>query len=453
MKSKLWYVIVALLVTASILLAGCQPAAAEKPAQPPAAEKPAVEKPAVEEPAVEKPAVEEPAEASKVEIFSWWTAGGEAEGLNEMFKIYSAMYPNVEIINATVAGGAGTNAKAVLATRLAGGDPPDSFQLHAGLEVEKYSPEEYLQPIDDMFDPAVFPADLLTMLKYEGHYWSMPVNIHRSNVLWYNKTVFEEQGLEVPMTKEEFFTAAKALKAAGIIPVAMGTKDGWEAGHVFEGILAATMGAEDYRGLWNGTVSWEDPRVTEALEYFLEMMKYVNEDNAALTWDGAGEYFINNQAAMIIMGDWTAGWFASKNYSDYGWAATPGSDGIFVGLSDSFALPKGTPNEGNAMAWLEVCGSKAGQEAFNPAKGSICARTDCDNEAFKAVPETYDYLTSAAEAWATESIVPSVMHGAAAYESWTTEFKDAIALFASTGDVVGTQATLWAQCADAGVCK
>ena len=458
MKSKFWYILVTLLMVTSILLAGCQPAAttpAEEPAaEEPAAEEPAAEEPAAEEPAAEEPAAEEPAvEKSSVEIFSWWTAGGEAEGLNGMFKIYNELYPDVEIINATVAGGAGTNAKAVLATRLAGGDPPDSFQVHAGLEVEKYSPAEYLEPIDDMFDPSVFPADLLSMLEYEGHYWSMPVNIHRSNVLWYNKTVFEEQGLEVPMTKEEFFTVAQALQDAGIIPVAMGTKDGWEAGHVFEGMLAATMGADDYRGLWKGEVSWEDARVTEALEYFSEMMKYVNEDNAALTWDGAGEYFIANQAGMMIMGDWTAGWFASKAYSDYGWSATPGSNGIFVGLSDSFALPKGAPDEENAIRWLEVCGSKEGQEAFNPAKGSICARTDCDNEAFKAVPETYDYLTSAAEAWSTESIVPSVMHGAAAYESWTTEFKDAIALFASTGDVAGTQMTLQALCVDAGVCQ
>jgi len=58
------------------------------------------------------------APSGKLEIFSWWTAGGEAEGLAGMFSAYKKLYPNVEIVNATVAGGAGTNAKAVLATRL-----------------------------------------------------------------------------------------------------------------------------------------------------------------------------------------------------------------------------------------------------------------------------------------------------------------------------------------------
>ncbi|NMC55448.1 MAG: extracellular solute-binding protein [Chloroflexi bacterium] len=454
-KSKFWYLTMALVLAASMLLVACQPAA---PAEEPAAEQPAAEQPAAEQPTAVPAAPEQPAEApaaepSQLEIFSWWTAGGEAEGLNAMFEVYSSMYPEVEIVNATVAGGAGTNAKAVLATRLQGGDPPDSFQVHAGLEVEKYEPTTYLQPLDDMFDPSVFPADLLKMLEYEGHYWSMPVNIHRSNVLWYNKTVFEENGLEVPTTIDEFFAACDTLKAAGIIPVTMGTKDGWEAAHVFEGMLAATLGAEDYRGLWTGEVPWTDPRVTEALEYFQRMMTYVNEDHAALTWDGAGEYMLSNQAAMMIMGDWAAGWFASKGYSDFGWAATPGSGGIFVGLSDSFALPQGVPNEEAAKQWLEVCGSKEGQEAFNPKKGSICARTDCDPEAFKVVPETYEYLTSAAEDWATNAIVPSVVHGAASIESWATDFKDTITLFVSSGDVAGAQEALQGLCVDAAVCE
>src|SRR5512146_1762332 len=63
----------------------------------------------------------------RLEIFSWWTAGGEAEGLAALFDIYRARVPTAYIINATVAGGAGSNAKAVLRTRMLGGNPPDSF--------------------------------------------------------------------------------------------------------------------------------------------------------------------------------------------------------------------------------------------------------------------------------------------------------------------------------------
>ena len=40
----------------------------------------------------------------QLEIFSWWTAGSEAAGLEELFAAFSAVAPDVEIINAAVAG-------------------------------------------------------------------------------------------------------------------------------------------------------------------------------------------------------------------------------------------------------------------------------------------------------------------------------------------------------------
>jgi glucose/mannose transport system substrate-binding protein len=392
-----------------------------------------------------------PAEGQLV-VGSWWTAGGEAEGLNGMFKIYSEKYPAVQIVNATTAGGAGTNFKAVLKTRLLGGDPPDTFQLHAGLEVEGYSPEQYLEPLDDLYASegleAAFPADLLTMLKaYGGHYWGVPVNIHRSNVLWYNAAVFEANGLTPPADFEEFVTVAEALKAAGIQPFVLGTKDGWEAGHIFEDILAGTLGAEGYNGLWTGDTSWTGDGVAQALENFNLMLSYANPDHSAHTWDSAGEFLIAGTGGMMIMGDWTDGWFTSKGFTGYGWAPPPGTQGIFVALSDSFAVSAEAPNKDNALNWAKTCGSLEGQEAFNPQKGSICARTDCDPALFNA------YLQSAAVDWGQDAIVASVAHGAAAYESWATDYKDVLTLFVASGDVAAAQAGLQQACVDAGICQ
>ena len=55
----------------------------------------------------------------KLEVFSWWTSGGEAAALNALFNTYKNQYPSVGIINATVAGGSGSAARPVLQTRLA----------------------------------------------------------------------------------------------------------------------------------------------------------------------------------------------------------------------------------------------------------------------------------------------------------------------------------------------
>jgi glucose/mannose transport system substrate-binding protein len=289
----------------------------------------------------------------------------------------------------------------------------------------------------------------LVALKYKGHYWGVPVNIHRSNILWYDKSIFEEAGLTPPTTWDEFWAVADALKAKGIVPYVMGTAGGWEAPHVFEVVLAGTCKAEKYKGLWTGAVAWTDPCVTEALETFKRMLTYVNPDHPALTWDTCLEYLKDHKGAMNIMGDWAMGWFMAKGV-DIGWAPPPGTKGTFVALSDTFALPVKAPNRDNAIAWLKVCGSKEGQIAFNTKKGSIPARTDLTPEE-KALFNPY--LRSCMEDWAKDAIVPSVIHGMAAIESWVTDFKDAITLFVTTGDVAATQAALQEACVAAGACK
>ena len=60
--------------------------------------------------------------------------------------------PDVEIINATVAGGGGSAARGVLQTRLAGGDPPDTWQVHPGYELlGQYVEPGYVAPITDLY--------------------------------------------------------------------------------------------------------------------------------------------------------------------------------------------------------------------------------------------------------------------------------------------------------------
>jgi glucose/mannose transport system substrate-binding protein len=392
--------------------------------------------------------------SGKLEIFSWWTAGGEAEGLNAMFKIFSAKYPDVEIINATVAGGAGSNAKAVLATRMQADDPPDSFQVHAGHELlDSWVKAGKMEPISFIFSANgwmdKFPQGVLDIISADGEIWSVPVNIHRSNVLWYNKQVFADNGLAAPTTLDEFFAAAETLKAAGITPLALGDKDIWTATHLFESVLVGTMGPDKVKGLYTGETDWAGPEVKSALETFAKMMGYVNEDHAALSWDQAAQLVADGSAAMTVMGDWAEGYFKSIGQTpdvEFGYVPSPGTAGTFIMLSDSFGLPKGAPNRDAAVAWLTVCGSKEGQDAFNPLKGSIPARTDGDVTLYDV------YLQSAMADFASNKIVPSIPHGAAVSEGWVTAINDVMTLFVADLDVAAAQTGLVAACQTAGVC-
>jgi len=418
-KSKL-FVFVALFMLTATILSACAPAAAEP---------------------------------GKVEVFSWWTGGGEAAGLEAMIKVFQAANPNIEFVNAAVAGGAGTNARAVLASRLQAGDPPDSWQGHAGQElIGTYVAGKQIQPLNDLYKAegwlSVMPETLIPLISDSGNIYSVPVNIHRANVMWYNPALLEANGVAVPTTMDEWLAAMETLKAAGVQPLALGEQ--WTKMHLLETVLLGTLGTDAYNGLWDGTTDWGGPEVTAALENYVKVVSYANTDSASLTWQDAAQLVVNGSAAFNVMGDWAEGYFRELGKApktDYGWAPVPGSVGVFQFLSDSFVLAVGAPNPDGATAWLKVAGSKAGQEAFNPVKGSICARTDCDPALFG------DYLKSAMADWGSNVVVGSLTHGVVANDSWKSEIDTALGAFVASNDVATFQAGLVAACASSGPCK
>jgi len=365
-----------------------------------------------------------------------------------MYDILKKQKPGIEIVNQAVAGAAGANAKAVLKTRLQGGDPPDAFQVHMGQElIASYVKAGQVEPLDDLFKSEgwdkAFPQGVLDIISSDGHYWSVPVNIHRANVLWYNKKVFADNGLTAPETFDDFFKVAEALKAKGITPLALGDNNPFASAHLFETVLLGSMGPDKYKGLWVGKTDWNGPEVTQALENMKKMLDYINADHAALTWDQANDLLIQGKAGMTIMGDWTNGDYTAKKFADYGWAQAPGTKGLFQALSDTFALPKGAKNRDNAIVWLKIAGSVEGQDAFNPLKGSIPARSDAGK-----VEGYNEYLKSTMKDWTSHTIVPSVTHGAAANDGWLQAYTDAINSFVTSKDVAAAQKALSQAAAD-----
>ncbi len=151
--------------------------------------------------------------------------------------------------------------------------------------------------------------------------------------MWYNPLILEENGVEVPATFDEFFEVADTLQAAGVTPLALGDNGIWASTHLMETVLLGVLGPDGYRGLWTGEMDWNSPEVTEALDTFARMLDYVNDDHAALSWDQAAQLVVDGDAAMTIMGDWADGYFFSLGLTpnvDYGYAPTPGTDGVFL---------------------------------------------------------------------------------------------------------------------------
>jgi len=372
--------------------------------------------------------------SGNLEIFSWW-AGDEGPALEALIAKYEATYPAARVINSTVTGGAGVNAKAVLKTRMLGGDPPDTFQVHAGQElIGTWVVAGRMEDLTFLYEEEgwmnVFPAGLLKLLSTDEGIWSVPVNIHRSNVLWYVPENLNKWGVKVPATWQEFLEIAPTLQAKGVVPLSLG--ENWTATHLWECVAVAAMGPEKWDQLWAGKLSWKSPEVIEAWKLFGEVIKYTNADAPSLSWQQATDMVVQGQAAFNVMGDWAAGYMATTLKLEpgvgFGWAASPGTNGLFVMLSDSFGLPVGCPNRENAIAWLKMLGSREAQDIFNPLKGSISARIDSDMSLYNK------YLQSAAADWRTNVIAGSLAHGVVANERFMNDFATVMEIFLQTGN-------------------
>jgi glucose/mannose transport system substrate-binding protein len=371
---------------------------------------------------------------NKLEVFSWWTSGGEAAALDALFAVYKNQEPGVEIINAAVAGGGGSTARPILQTRLAGGNPPDTWQTHPGLElIGQYVEPGYCEPITDLYKSAgwdtAFPKELVVnLMTKDRKIYAVLAGIHRGNVLWYNTKLLERNGIKVggAMTFDQFFAACDKLKAAGIPALGVGDSGIWASAQLFENTLLGVVGPKGWTDLFSGTMQWDDPKVKEAINLFARMQSYVNPDHSALTWDQAIKALMEGRVAFSSMGDWADGEFLKANFKekeDFGWVCHPGTDGSFIVVADGFTLAKGAPHKEAALAWLRSIGSKEAQEAFNPLKGSIPARTDVDRSKFDA------YHQWSMDSFAKDKPVASCVHGEAAPAAFQQALNDAVTAF------------------------
>jgi len=137
----------------------------------------------------------------------------------------------VQVVNAAVSGGAGSNAKAILASRLLAGDPPDSYQRHAGLELADDVRSGKVADLTSLYAEQgwtkVLPQGLLDKLRIDGQLYAVPVNIHPANLIWYRPATLRKLGIVGPPRSwswswswswSEFLQQAATIRAKGLTP-------------------------------------------------------------------------------------------------------------------------------------------------------------------------------------------------------------------------------------------
>jgi glucose/mannose transport system substrate-binding protein len=388
-------------------------------------------------------APESEAPLGKLTLYHWWTAPSEAAALNALVELFGQKYPDVVVMAAPMPGGGGSRMFPIVKTLVDAKQPPDAFQMNAGYSAQVFFDAGLMSPIDELWRSEglekVVPAVIREMNRFDGHYYSVPMNVHRTNLIWYNKALLDKHGID-PATLETwdaFFAATSRLKAAGVAsPIQLGAT--WTASLLFESIMAS-QGIAVYEDWVNGKITAsDDPRIVAALTTFGRYLTYVNADHGNLGWDVAIKRVMNGESAFCMMGDWANGEFrfAGQKYGkDYGALLVPGTRTMFGLNVDSFLHPRGLVNEKNSQLWLKLAASREGQDAFNPLKSSIPARNDAD------VTKYDPYQRSAiADFKAVKSLYPAMAQGSPV--AFNNRVGDVLGVFMADGDVKKAAAAL-----------
>ncbi|TLP61360.1 carbohydrate ABC transporter substrate-binding protein [Parasedimentitalea maritima] len=346
------------------------------------------------------PALAEP----KAEVLHYWTSGGEAKAVQALQEAFAAR--GGEWVDAPVAGGGGDAQAAVLRARVLAGDPPAAVQIK-GPNIQEWAEAGALGDLTAVATAQdwdkVLPEAIQNIVKYEGKYVAVPVNVHRVDWIWANPEVLAKVGAEVPTTWEEFNETADKLQAAGIIPLAHGGQP-WQDATVFETVVLGIGGTDFYR---KALVELDmdalgSDTMVAVFDQMRKMRGYVDPDFPGRDWNLATAMVMRGEAAMQIMGDWAKGEFAAAGKVpgvDYVCASTPSDNGYLLN-SDSFAMfnVSGDDNvEGQAVLAELILGTEF-QETFNLFKGSIPARTDVPRAEFDdCAIKSMDDMVAAAE--------------------------------------------------------
>lgn len=225
---------------------------------------------------------------------------------------FEEKYPNITVEEV---GHENDPYKTKLATAMASGEEPDLFVHWGGGWLDQFVKEGKVLDVDEWIDEVAdeYYEAALSLYEIGGKNYGLPYNCGPS-VVYYNKQIYADLGLEVPTTLEEFEKNLDTILANGIKPFALGNASQWPGCLAFIHLSTKYGGAQPFLDAYNrengGT--FESDNFIKAAEKIQEWVRkgYYPDGYNATNYDtgGSRSQFYTGMSAHIIQ---TNGFFAN----------------------------------------------------------------------------------------------------------------------------------------------
>ncbi len=193
-------------------------------------------------------------------------------------------------------------------------------------------------------------------------------------MVYYNKDMFEQNGIAVPTTFEELEAAADKFVEAGIVPFTLGAGDIWPATHNFYELVLYKADRDlisNFQFL-TGDVDFHNEAFTFGAEKFAEQVQkgYYGDDSTGVIYDDANAAFVQGETPMNLTGSWIFGGFMSQ-ITDFEWGIfiMPGKQFNTGSGGNLWAVPENANNKDLAYDFIDLTLQPEAQTAMANAGG------------------------------------------------------------------------------------
>lgn len=195
-----------------------------------------------------------------------------------------------------------------LRTLIAGNNMPDIIDIDATPYCQELVDAGLLVDVKSWLeDQGLYDSYQPTALAYQefvnGTMYTLPLEYH-VEMIWYNKQIFADNGLEVPTTMDEWLDVCQKLQDAGITPISVDGTDRWPVLRYLAFMPFRETGNDYIIRLSQGEASMGDQEGRDGIDFMQKIGKYFQEGFGATDYATAQAMFLDGQSAMYYIGDW-----------------------------------------------------------------------------------------------------------------------------------------------------
>ncbi|WP_256761036.1 ABC transporter substrate-binding protein [Cohnella sp. WQ 127256] len=193
---------------------------------------------------------------------------------------------------------------------LSGKNAPDLYFEWAGVRLNNRIQDGYAADISEKLKTSglgdQFEEGSFNGMKFDGKTYMIPTAGDVTNVIYYNKQIFNTLGLEPPTTWEQFLDVSEKVKAANITPIVVGNKEMWPAGNWIGHLITRVVGEQAFDDAMQMKQPFNSPDFVNAYNYVKTLWDsgYINDSINAIADNEADMLFFNGKAAMHPIGSW-----------------------------------------------------------------------------------------------------------------------------------------------------